>query len=57
MAVSFIGEETVVPGENNWPATSHWLTLSHNAVSSTPSLSGNQTHNVIGDRHWLQLGS
>jgi hypothetical protein len=28
-------------------------TLSHNIVSSTPSLSGNRTHNVSGDRHWL----
>ena len=26
-------EET---GENNWPDTSHWQTLSHNVVSSTP---------------------
>ena len=29
-------EETVVPGENHWPAASHWQTLSHNVVSSTP---------------------
>ena len=26
-------------------------TLSHNFVSSTPRLSGIQTHNVTGDRH------
>ena len=26
-------------------------TLSHNAVSSTPHLSGTRTHNVNGDRH------
>ena len=28
--------ETGVSCENHWPATSHWLTLSHNVVSSTP---------------------
>ena len=28
--------ETRVPGENHRPAKSHWLTLSHNAVLSTP---------------------
>ena len=29
-------EETGLPGENHPPATSHWQTLSHNVVSSTP---------------------
>ena len=29
-------EETGVAGENHWPAASHWQTLSHNVVSSTP---------------------
>jgi len=29
-------EETNVPRENNWPVASHWQTLSHNLVSSTP---------------------
>jgi hypothetical protein len=29
-------EESRVPGENNRPVTSHWQTLSHNVVSSTP---------------------
>jgi len=29
-------EETGVPGENHWPVTSHWQTLSLNEVSSTP---------------------
>jgi hypothetical protein len=29
-------EETGGPGQNHWPATSHWQTLSHNVVSSTP---------------------
>jgi len=31
-------EETEVPGENHRPAASHWWTLSHNVVSSTPRL-------------------
>ena len=29
-------QETGVPGENNRPVVSHWQTLSHNVVSSTP---------------------
>jgi len=29
-------EETGVPVENHRSATSHWQTLSHNVVSSTP---------------------
>jgi hypothetical protein len=29
-------EETSVPGENHQPVASHWPTLSHNIVSSTP---------------------
>jgi hypothetical protein len=29
-------EETRVPGENHRPVASHWQTLSHNVVSSTP---------------------
>ena len=29
-------EETGVPGETHRPAASHWQTLSHNVVSSTP---------------------
>jgi len=54
MVVSYIFvEETRVPRENNRPATSHWQTLSHNVVSSTPHLSGIRTCNVSGDRHWL----
>jgi len=32
----FLVEETVVPGENHWPAECHWQTLSHNVVSSAP---------------------
>jgi len=29
-------EETEVPRENHWTAASHWQTLSHNVISSTP---------------------
>ena len=29
-------EETEVLGENHWPVASHWQTLSHNVISSTP---------------------
>jgi hypothetical protein len=29
-------EETRVPRENHWPVASHWKTLLHNVVSSTP---------------------
>jgi hypothetical protein len=35
------------------PVASRWQTLSYNVVSRTPHLSGIQTHNVGGDRHWL----
>jgi hypothetical protein len=31
-------EENKVPGENHIPVASHWQTLSHNVVSSTPRL-------------------
>ena len=44
-------EETGVSRENHRPATSHWRTLSHNVVSSTPHLIGVKTHNFSGDRH------
>ena len=44
-------DETRVPGENHRPAASHWQTLSHNVVSSTPCLSGIRTHNVSDDKH------
>ena len=39
-----------VPRENHGPVTSHCQTLSHNSVTSTPCLSGVQTHNVTGDK-------
>ena len=46
-------EETGVSRENIRPVASHWKTLFHNEVSSTPNLSGIRTHNVGGDRYWL----
>ena len=36
-------------GENHRPVTSHWHTLSHKVVSSTPCPSGIRTHNMIGN--------
>ena len=45
-------EETGVPDENHRHVASHWQTLSHNVVSSTPRL-GVRTHNISGDRHWF----
>ena len=44
-------EETRVSGENHRPVASHRQTLSHNVLSSRPSLSGIRTHNFSGDRY------
>ena len=44
ISVTFIGEgngKGRVPGENHRPLTSHWQTLSHNGVSSTPERDSN----------------
>jgi hypothetical protein len=46
-------EETEIPVENHRPAATHWQTLSHKVVLSTPRLNGIWTHNVSGDMHWL----
>jgi len=45
-------KETGILRENHWPAASHWQSWSHNVASSTLRLSGIQTHNVSGDKHW-----
>ena len=49
-------EETGVPRENHRPAESHWQTVSHNVVSSTPRLNENWTHNVSHFLFKLQHG-
>ena len=46
-------EENRSTQRKNWPVTSHWLTLSHSIVSSTPHLSVVRTHNISDDRQWL----
>jgi hypothetical protein len=40
-------EETGVPVENHRPATSHWQTLSYNAVSNRLRLIGIHTYGVV----------
>jgi hypothetical protein len=40
-------KETGVPGENHWPAASHWQMLYRKHLAMI------QTHNGSGDRHWL----
>jgi hypothetical protein len=40
-------------GENHWPAASHWQTLSHNVVSSTPHNDQHSNSQLDCDRHWL----
>jgi len=42
-------EEAKVPGENHRPAASHWQTLSHNIVSSTPR----HEQDANSHRKWL----
>jgi hypothetical protein len=39
-------------GENHRPAASHWQTISHNVVSSTPSLS--EVHDVH-KKKWIKI--
>ena len=54
MAVSFIGGGNLSTLINHWPAASHWQTLSHNVISSTPLHEQIWTHNFSGDRHWCK---
>ena len=42
-------EEIGVLREDHWPAASHWQTLSHNVVSSTPRHEP-RNQNVISDK-------
>ena len=48
-----LGEETGILAENHRPVESHWQTLSHDVISSTPHHKRFRTHNVSGDGHWL----
>jgi hypothetical protein len=54
VAARFLLEDIGVSSENHRHVASHQQTLSHNAVSSTPRVSGIWTHNVSGNRHWLE---
>jgi hypothetical protein len=51
-------EETRVPGENHWPAASHWQTWSHNVVHlyTSPWVGFKLTSVVIGtDLRYIQI--
>ena len=50
-------EETGVPEENHRSAASHWQTLSHRVISSTPrhELNWVRTHNLSGERNLLHM--
>jgi hypothetical protein len=51
-------EETAVPRENHRPVASHWQTLSHNVVLSTPRHERDSNFSWFNDdRHWLHKGS
>ena len=46
-------EGTGVPGKNHRPVASHWQTLSHIVVLSTPRRERVRTHTFSGNRRWL----
>ena len=50
--ISVIPLSVLLMEENHLPATSHWQTLSHNVVSSTPRRE--QDSNFSGDSPWFQ---
>jgi len=53
--VTFVVEETEVSGENQQAAASHWETLSHNAVSSTPWHERDSNSQLKWHRYWLYI--
>ena len=53
VAVSFIGGGNWSGWRKPLTCTSHWQTLSHNVVSSTPCLNRIRMHSISGDGHWL----
>jgi hypothetical protein len=56
MAVSFIGGDTGVPGENYRAAASQWQTLLHKVVSSTPHISFPQILKSLKQKvHYMYL--
>jgi len=49
---SVLLEETTVHGQNYQHVASHWQTLSHNVVSSTPFHEQGLNSKLSGDMHW-----
>jgi hypothetical protein len=43
----------IYPGKNHRLVASHWRTLSHNVVSSTPRHKRGSNSNFSGDKQWL----
>jgi hypothetical protein len=48
-------EETGVPGENHWSVASHWQTLSHNVVSSTPCLKKWESNSIFASMKLTEI--
>jgi hypothetical protein len=52
--INLLVEETGVHRENHRPVGSHWQTVSHKIVSSTPHQGRNRIHNVSDDKiDWI----